>query len=146
MPRKAVNDAPAEPRRSARIKDQPKTEPTAAPPKKPVKPRGKKAKEAAAAEEPIVIHVQPESKAAEEGPRFSAEEAIEPEKGEQTAEKPKSSRGKKRTAVEKDAAENNAVDEGATAPSKAAVAPTANGEAVPPASKKVSLSYCWLLL
>ena len=85
MPRKAApsTETAAEPRRSARIKDQPKPEP--APKKAPAKPRSKKVKEPAA-------------------------------EGE---EKPKSTKGRKRTATEKDAEDG---------------APAVNGEE-PPAKK-----------
>ena len=77
MPRKAAaaaTDTRAEPRRSSRIKEQPKPDP---PKKAPSKPRAKKAaaKVAPAAED-------------------------EPEEGETAAPKPKSSRGKKRTTEE----------------------------------------------
>ncbi|CDO70102.1 hypothetical protein BN946_scf184806.g29 [Trametes cinnabarina] len=84
MPRKAAQPAePVEPRRSSRIKEQPKPEP--APKKAPAKPRSKKTKEPAA-------------------------------EGE---EKPKSNKGRKRTAAEKDEEDG---------------APAANGEE-PPAKK-----------
>lgn len=76
MPRKAAatTETNAEPRRSSRIKEQPKPEP--APKKAPAKPRTKKVKEPAA-------------------------------EGE---EKPKSTKGRKRTAAEKDAEDGAAVN------------------------------------
>lgn len=91
MPRKAAApaaDASAEPRRSARIKEQPKSEPV--PKKTPTKPRGRKPKAAAAAEG------EEKEKPVEAAP----------------AEKPKSTKGKKRTAAEKDAEEEAAAPNG----------------------------------
>ena len=96
MPRKAAatTDSAGEPRRSARIKDQPKPEP--APKKAPAKPRSKKPK-ADVAED-----------AADKAPK---------------EDKPKSARGKKRTADEAKAEdavlENGApADEDAPPPAK----------------------------
>jgi hypothetical protein len=84
MPRKAAapssSDALAEPRRSSRIKDQPKVD---APPKKAAKPRAKKAKPA------------------DEKDGGADEPADEPAE----APKPKSARGKKRTSTDKEAEE-----------------------------------------
>ena len=85
MPRKAATagDAAVEPRRSSRIKDQPKPDPPA-PKKAPAKPRTKKVKEPAA-------------------------------EGE---EKPKSTKGRKRTAAEKDAEDGEAAVNGDEPPAK----------------------------
>jgi hypothetical protein len=108
MPRKAAaasTEATAEPRRSSRIKDQPKAEPVTK--KAPAKPRAKKAKAAEA----------------EAAPEADADRAEEP-----AAEKPKSSRGQKRKAdgedAEQAAAEVNGTD-----------APTEEGENPPPSKK-----------
>ena len=84
MPRKAAasSESAAPPRRSSRIKDQPK--PEAPPPKAPAKPRTKKVKEPAA-------------------------------EGE---EKPKATKGRKRTATEKDAEDGEPAANGDEPPAK----------------------------
>ena len=108
MPRKAAaatTDTPAEPRRSSRIKEQPKAEP--APKKAPAKPRGKKAKAA-------------EAEAAPEGDAEKAEEAV--------AEKPKSAKGKKRKADEGDT-------EAAPAETNGVEAPKDDAEKAPPSKR-----------
>lgn len=108
MPRKAApphsTDAPAEPRRSSRIKEQPKAE---APPKKAAKPRAKK--------------VKPVDEKEDEA-KESLDEIVEDSK-------PKSARGRKRTAVDKDA-------EKPAEPAEPAEPAAAEEEDAPP-SKKV---------
>lgn len=95
MPRKAAaapaTDTPSEPRRSSRIKEQPRADP----PKKAPKPRAKKAKPA-------------EAKADE----TTADVKTEP--------KPKSARGRKRPAADKDAEAGDAAvpDDAEKPPSK----------------------------
>lgn len=118
MPRKAAQpatDGSSEPRRSARIKEQPKAEP--APKKAPAKPRGRKPKTPAAAEGE---DKEKKEKPAEDTP----------------AEKPKSTKGKKRTAAEKDAEEAVAAPNGAAAD---------EGEKPPPAKKVWTRTRCLCL-
>lgn len=114
MPRKAAapvsTDAQAEPRRSSRIKDQPKGE---APPKKASKPRTKKAKPV---EEKVVEDEEP-----------AAEEPTE-------TTKPKSAKGRKRTAADKEA------EEPAADPPTPTPAPAAQTEDAPPSKKVCGLS------
>lgn len=113
MPRKAAAPADAtfaEPRRSSRIKDQPKVE---LPTKKALaKPRAKKTKASA---EPA------------EGD--AAAPTNGDEKEDAAVEKPKSTKGKKRTASEKDAEEAKADANGAEAKTEE--------EGVKPPSKRV---------
>lgn len=122
MPRKAAPnpDAPeVVPRRSSRIKEQPKvTPPPPAPKKAPAKPRAKKVKDAVTGEIDELAG--------------DVEEKV-------TAKKPAASRGKKRTAAE---AEGDA----AAAPEEKTAA-TTNGTAdkdAEPAAKKVSISVIYI--
>ena len=115
MPRKAAAPsayASAEPRRSSRIKEQPKAE---APPKKAAKPRAKKVKPA-------------DEKEGED--KDSAEETVE-------ATKPKSTKGRKRTTTDKEAEEP--AEPTAEPPTEP---PAAQAEEAPPSKKVRLFASC----